>query len=88
SQGKYDEADRLYLRCIEIKERGLGPDHPELAGSLNNRAGLLQAQGKLDDADPLLVRAIEIQERALGPDHPSVAISLGTRAIVLEAQVR
>ena len=44
SQGKLDEADRLYLRCIEIQEKALGPDHPEVAASLNNRAGLLQAQ--------------------------------------------
>ncbi|CAN0560884.1 unnamed protein product, partial [Ectocarpus sp. 12 AP-2014] len=26
-QGKYDEADPLYLRAIEIGERTLGPDH-------------------------------------------------------------
>lgn len=44
SQGKLDEADPLYLRSIEIQEKTLGPDHPELAFSLNNRAGLLQAQ--------------------------------------------
>lgn len=44
SQGKYDEADRLYLRCIEMEERNLGPDHPELAVGLNNRALLLKKQ--------------------------------------------
>ena len=43
-QERYDEADRLYLRCIKIEERTLGPDHPELAVSLNNRAGLLRRQ--------------------------------------------
>lgn len=44
SQGQYDEADRLHVRCIEIEENALGPDHPELAASLNNRGGLLKAQ--------------------------------------------
>ena len=43
-QGKYAEADPLYLRAIEIGEKTLGPDHPELATRLNNRAGLLAAQ--------------------------------------------
>ncbi|CAM9170840.1 unnamed protein product, partial [Ectocarpus sp. 8 AP-2014] len=38
--GKYDEADPLYLRAIEIGEKTLGPDHPALATRLNNR-GLL-----------------------------------------------
>ena len=43
-QGKYAEADRLYLRAIEIGEKTLGPDHPDLAKRLNNRAGLLGEQ--------------------------------------------
>ncbi|CAN0458451.1 unnamed protein product, partial [Scytosiphon promiscuus] len=34
--GKYDEADPLYLRAIEIEEKTLGPDHPSVATSLNN----------------------------------------------------
>ena len=40
-QGKLDEADPLYLRAIEIDEKTLGPNHPDLATRLNNRAGLL-----------------------------------------------
>ena len=40
-QGKLDEADPLYLRVIEIGEKTLGPNHPDLATRLNNRAGLL-----------------------------------------------
>ncbi|CAN0356259.1 unnamed protein product, partial [Ectocarpus fasciculatus] len=43
-QGKYQEADPLYLRAIEIGERTLGADHPDLATRLNNRAGLLEKQ--------------------------------------------
>ncbi|CAM9372606.1 unnamed protein product [Ectocarpus sp. 8 AP-2014] len=46
-QGKYTEADPLYLRAIEIGKKKLGPDHPDLAMWLNNRAGLLYAQGKV-----------------------------------------
>ncbi|CAN0369900.1 unnamed protein product, partial [Scytosiphon promiscuus] len=41
SQGKYDEADPLYLRDIEIDEKVYGPDHPEVATDLNNWARLL-----------------------------------------------
>ena len=44
SYGKYDKADPLYLRAIEIGEKTLGPDHPDLATRLNNRAELLRAQ--------------------------------------------
>lgn len=38
TQGKYDEADPLYQRTIEIKEKALGLDHPDLATSLGNLA--------------------------------------------------
>lgn len=37
-------AGRVYLRSIEIKERALDPDHPEVAAGLNNVAGILRAQ--------------------------------------------
>lgn len=43
-QGKYEQADRLYIQAIEILERALGPDHPQVATGLSNRAGLLKSQ--------------------------------------------
>ena len=43
-QGEYAEANRLYLRVIEIGEKTLGPDHLDLATTLNNRAELLRVQ--------------------------------------------
>ena len=44
SQGKHGEADALHLRAIGIQEKALGPDHPDLAKSLGNRANVLKAQ--------------------------------------------
>lgn len=43
-QGKYEEADLLYLRAIEIGEKALVSDHPDLGTWLNNRAESLRAQ--------------------------------------------
>ncbi len=43
-QGKLEEADPLSLRAIEILERSLGPDNPDLAVCLKGRAGLLLIQ--------------------------------------------
>lgn len=43
-QGKYDEAEPLYVRAIAIVEKALGPEHPDLAVWLRNRAALLQKQ--------------------------------------------
>ena len=63
AQGKYDEAEPLYRRAIEIIEKeALGKDDPDVAVWYNN----LQAQGKYDEAEPLYRRAIEIRENVLG----------------------
>lgn len=43
-QGKYDEADRLYVREMEIMGKVVGPDHPNVAAVLGNQALLLQRQ--------------------------------------------
>ncbi|MFN5390499.1 MAG: tetratricopeptide repeat protein, partial [Pseudanabaena sp.] len=60
-----------YLRSLEIRERQLGANHPDVANSLNNLAELYRAQGKYSEAEPLYVRAIQILEKALGSDHPN-----------------
>ena len=44
SQGKYAEAEPLYERSQAIREKALGPEHPDVAQSLNNRAFLLKSQ--------------------------------------------
>lgn len=41
-QGRFDEAEALYERGQEIRERVLGPDNLEVAESLSNRADLLE----------------------------------------------
>jgi len=73
TQEKFEEAAPLYKRGIAIIEKALGPEHPDLATSLNNLAGLLQAQGKLREAAAHCERAISIGEKKLGPQHPDLA---------------
>ncbi|CAN0601310.1 unnamed protein product, partial [Ectocarpus sp. 12 AP-2014] len=54
TQGKYDEADPLYLRAIEIGEKTLGPDHPDLATRLNNRARTFPSYSRASTNKPIL----------------------------------
>ena len=44
SQGRYAEAEPLYQRALAIREKALGPDHPDVGTSLNNLAALYFAQ--------------------------------------------
>ncbi len=63
-QGEYAEAERLYRRSLAIREKALGPDHPDVATSLDNLAELYQAQGKYAEAEPLLQRSLAIRKGA------------------------
>lgn len=43
-RGKYKEAEPLCKRALEIREKVLGRDHPDVAKQLNNLALLCQNQ--------------------------------------------
>ena len=45
AQGKLDEAEPLIRRDLAISEKALGPDHPDVAITLNNLALLLKVRG-------------------------------------------
>lgn len=45
AKGDYARAEPLCLRALAIREKALGPEHPQVATSLNNLANL----GKLID---------------------------------------
>ncbi len=66
----------------------LGPDHPNIATSLSNLAGLYYTQGNYERAEPVFKRALAIQEKALGPDHPHMAGSLENLAALYRATNR
>jgi tetratricopeptide (TPR) repeat protein len=68
--GRYQEAIPLLQRALAIREKALGPEHPETATSLNNLAELYRAMGAYDKALPLAQLALAIREKVSGPDHP------------------
>ena len=72
-RGKYKEAEPLCKRALEIREKVLGKDHPDVAKQLNNLALLCQNQGKYEEVEKYYQRALEIYESKLGPDDPNVA---------------
>ncbi|CAM9324990.1 unnamed protein product [Ectocarpus sp. 13 AM-2016] len=87
-QGKYDEAESLYVRTLAILEKIYDPDHPDVATGLNNWAQFLRDQGKYEEAEPLYVRSLAIHEKVYGTDHPAVASGLNNWAEFLRHQVR
>ena len=80
-QGRLDDAERTLLRAVEVKEQGLGPNHPDVATSLANLGLLYVANGRELDAAPLLERALAIQERR-SPEKASWLRTMATLAEV------
>ncbi len=63
-----------------MRKRVLGDEHPYVATSLNNLAGLYDNQGRYSEAEPLLQEALAMRKRVLGDEHPDVATSLNNLA--------
>ena len=79
-EGRYREAVPIAERALAIREKALGPEHPDVAASLNNLAELYKALGDYARAEPLYRRSLAIVEKALGPEQPDVATSLNNLA--------
>ena len=73
---QYAEAEPFLQRALQIREKALGPEHPDVAASLDGLARLYKTQGKYAEALSLYQRALKIREKALGPEHPDVATTL------------
>ena len=76
----YDKAKPLFERALAIHEKVHGPNHPDVATSLNNLAMLYEAKGEYDQAKPLYERSLAIYEKVHGKEHPLVATSLNNLA--------
>jgi tetratricopeptide (TPR) repeat protein len=86
--GDYKGAEPPLQQALALREKALGPDHPDVATSLNNLAELYRAQGRYSEAEPLYQRALAIYEAVLGAEHPNVAASFNNLAELYRAQGR
>ena len=65
-QGKYDKAESLLKRDLEITLRVLGEKHPSVAHSLESLAVAYTAQGKYTDAEPLFRQSLNLYRESGG----------------------
>ncbi len=64
AQGKYAEAEPLYQRSLAIWEKALGPEHPDVATSLETYAALLRQTARADEAERMETRAKAIRTKS------------------------
>ncbi|KAF4888261.1 Nephrocystin-3 [Colletotrichum fructicola] len=70
-QGRLKEAEGMYQRALQGREKALGPDHTSTLDTVNNLGNLYSDQGRLKEAEGMYQRALQGREKALGPDHTS-----------------
>jgi tetratricopeptide (TPR) repeat protein len=89
-QGKFAVALPVAREAAQLAERELGPEHPDLARSLNDLGALLRAMGEYARALPYYEQGLAMR-RQLYPEqrhpdgHPELAQSLNNLGALLQA---
>jgi len=87
-QGRYAEAEPLFVRSLSIQKQQLGNDHPSVSLSLNNLAALYRSQERYTEAESFFLKAVSILQKQLPADHPHLARALHNLAGIYNQQGR
>jgi hypothetical protein len=79
---QYAKATPLYEESLNLRVKAFGIDHPAVAQSMNNLAGMRFRQGKHDEAIGLYERSRDIKIKLYGSESIDVAESLNNIAVL------
>ena len=85
-RGHPEAAEPHYRRALELRQRALGPQHPDVAFSLTELATLCHGLGRLDEAIDLYTRALAIEEVASADDPGRLVPRLTNLAVLHRLQ--
>ena len=80
----YPRAESLLRGALAIREKTLGPDHPDVARTLGAVARLHHARDEHAEARALHERALAIYEKAFGAEHPDTVMGINSLAGLLQ----
>ena len=86
NQGKMVEAEKMYQRALEGKEKAWGLEHTSTLNTINNLGNLYAKQGKMVEAEKMYQRALEGFEKAWGPEHTSTLDTVDNLGILYKKQ--
>ena len=84
--GDYSSACCIFEKSLRIKLKRLDADHPDIATTYCNMAGVYSAQGEYDKALELYENCLIIRKKRLDADHPDIATIYHNMAWVYRAQ--
>lgn len=85
---KYKESKELYEQAIAMRKEVLGPQHPNVAESLNNYGGMLLGMNLLGEALVAFDEAIEIRKLEFGPTDQRTTLVMTNKAMCLDRMKR
>ncbi len=84
--GENDRALELTTDALARRRALLGPDHPDVARSLDYLATLRQNRGDYAEAETLFVAALDLRRRVLGEEHAETAESYNNLGVLFNVQ--
>ncbi|KAK3326908.1 hypothetical protein B0H66DRAFT_530896 [Apodospora peruviana] len=79
-EGRWSEAEKLFMQVMETRKTKLGADHPSTLTSMANLASTYRNQGRWEEAEKLFVQVMETRKTKLGVDHPDTLTSMANLA--------
>jgi Tfp pilus assembly protein PilF len=57
----------MHRRTLDLRQKALGPEHPDTLMSINNLVWVLKNQGKYEAAEEMHRRTLELREKSARP---------------------
>jgi hypothetical protein len=67
----------MLRQTLQLRQKDLGPEHPDTLGNTNNLGLVLFEQGKYVEAERMHWQTLQFVQQVLGPEHPDALMSMG-----------
>jgi Tfp pilus assembly protein PilF len=84
--GREKAAEPYYLHALEICQKQLGREHPDVAAVLNNLGVFYTNEGRFEEAKQMHERALAIRRKANPGSHSDIAQSNCNLAVVYHSR--
>jgi tetratricopeptide (TPR) repeat protein len=80
---KFPEAIKAAELAVELRRQALGPEHKDVATSLDDLGAVLMASGDMTRAEPLMRESLAMRRRLLPATDPLLAVGLNNLAYLV-----
>lgn len=88
AQGRFDEAEPVFVEGLALMKRVLGDEHPSTLRCMSSLALTYYAQGRYAKAEPLQIETLALMKHVLGDEHPETLWGMADLAVTYGAQGR